>query len=66
MFKDGHQSAIVSSCSYTKKYLLTGGSDGRITIWNLETGLMAKTFETGNDEVKQILVSDNLVITSGN
>ena len=53
------------SCAHSKKYIITGGSDGRVSVWNTETGGLMKSFETGNDEIRQLMISDGAIITAG-
>lgn len=64
--KEGHQSGILSSHSFTKRYMVSGGAEGRLVIWNTETGKVAKLIELGQDEVRQVLIMDSYVITGGN
>ncbi|CAD8155673.1 unnamed protein product [Paramecium pentaurelia] len=62
-FKDGHTGSILCSFLYCK-HLITGGSDGRLSIWNIEKGLLIKTYELTKEEIRGIYIIGRLLITA--
>lgn len=46
------------------RHLVTGGSDGRLNVWNLEKGSLIKTFELTKEEIRAIAIANNLLITA--
>jgi hypothetical protein len=46
------------------KHLITGGSDGRLSVWNAEKGLLVKTFELTKEEIRGVLIVGKLLITA--
>lgn len=46
------------------KYLITGGSDGRLSVWNAEKGVLVKTFELTKEEIRGVLIVGKLLITA--
>jgi hypothetical protein len=36
-----------------------------LAIWNVDSGALSKSVELGNDEVRQVVICENLVLTGG-
>ncbi|CAK61849.1 unnamed protein product (macronuclear) [Paramecium tetraurelia] len=61
--KDGHTGSILCSYLYCK-HLITGGSDGRLSIWNTEKGQLIKALELIKEEIRGIYIVGRLLITA--
>ncbi|CAD8207719.1 unnamed protein product [Paramecium pentaurelia] len=61
--KDGHTGSILCSLLYFK-HLITGGSDGRLSIWNFDKGLLIKTYELTKEEIRGVFIIGRLLITA--
>lgn len=46
------------------RHLVTGGSDGRLSVWNFSTGQLIKTFELTKEEIRGVLIIGRLLITA--
>ncbi|CAD8074053.1 unnamed protein product [Paramecium primaurelia] len=61
--KDGHTGQILCSLSYSK-HLITGGSDGRLSIWNPDKGMLIKIYELTKEEIRALFIIGRLLITA--
>ncbi|CAD8120985.1 unnamed protein product [Paramecium sonneborni] len=61
--KDGHTGSILCSLLYCK-HLITGGSDGRLSIWNTDKGLLIKTYDLTKEEIRGVFIIGRLLITA--
>lgn len=55
-FTGGHTGSVLSICIVkSERWLVSGGSDGRIVIWDLETGCVVKTLKGKEGHTDSVL-----------
>lgn len=63
-FKDGHSGSVLN-LAVSGKWMVTGGSDGRVVVWNLIDGSEHKSCRDTDDSVLCVRASSKTIVACG-